>query len=253
MPVDVASYLSQFAETNDFAVIAELDRVPPDQFDNPWISQQYYMHTRSRQSYGYTCFQHAMAYALDHFHPGIVSYVDSVYPVAHEDLAEEFTEILDGFLRAGYKQRIKYRDIVGPRVRIKTGEELIAAVESSLVRQGYLIAMHTVFHGELYTLENVDDQVYMKLAHRYHHDPIRLWKMGEIGLWLSEKPMNERSGLAEQVLLGDYLLLEDVGLSRLDTDFIGREEFESALSAPGVLEKIVHLPKKAERRSKVRE
>ena len=223
--VDITSKIDEFKETGDISILLELDKLPHKEFEHPSIKAKSYMWSTAHYSEHFTCFQTAMAHALDHFHPGIVAYIANEFPETY-NTHEHFVAILNKIFGCITSYSFGYRRLTGRNstsLNLENMFEAVTEIERRL-KDGYLVVQDG-FHGELYRFQKKDDQQRTILINN-GEQPTTLWEKGKIRKWYSEN--EQRSVDSSSHFLENHILSQGEDLNIPKTRFFGRNELEKA-------------------------
>jgi len=127
----------------------------------------------------YTCYQFAMAQALDAFHPEIVRQIFGKYDL-QRDTSDFFVRVLNGIIKEAYAHRAYYPDFLN--VQDNSLSDIALGIETILERDGYFILFHIdedfieINHAESYGYDGAASLLYYI---DQHDGRFNLWKKGK--------------------------------------------------------------------------
>ncbi|MEK6846006.1 MAG: hypothetical protein AABY26_04560 [Nanoarchaeota archaeon] len=222
MSEEIAQRTNEFKRTGNFSILVELDKLPLAKFNDPQIRQQSYMWCQSSHSLNFTCYQHALAFVIDHFHPGIATYISSEFPEITSGASDYFVNILNKMLGQVARRRKSYSNLV--KSRKADFFDKIEALEQKIESEGYVIALGG-FHGEVYVFER--DQTLTAVI-QSESLPVKLWVRGNAKEWYDQNK-DGYSIISNEHILEFDLLFHDSGIN-FGTRFFGRSELETAFT-----------------------
>jgi len=226
----ISTKLKQFKDKGNISDLLELDIIPCADFEHINIRQQVYIWCRSTGSEGFTCYQHAMAYILDHFHPGIVTYLAEKVQDARIP-SDNFVNLLNSMLCEIDTYTFDYSALLksdNDNYEIDN-EQMFKAInelEKKISDGGYVMTLGS-FHGELYRFSKENNKTMMTLIKQRSPNPIYLWEKGNVEKWYSENINLARAISNTDILEGD-VLDQSREIYLLRTKFFGREELKKA-------------------------
>ena len=233
---EISEMIERFRKAGEYSILAEMDKLPHERFKHPQIQQKAFMKTQSRHSLGFTCYQHAMAYVLDQFHPGIVAYIESEFSKDTYNADDHFIRILDSMLEEASRFEFGYSDLAAaPETKMDIFAK-VNALESVIESSGYVIALGD-FHGEAYVFHQNGEIPNLTLIHHRSIEPVTLWKKGNAQAWHQENRNRSRVISNDHIL--EYDILSEESPDQLSTKFVSRNELQHAFSTQAVLRGIV--------------
>ena len=233
MNLSVEQRIREFERTGDFSIILDLDKTPFEEYDDELIEGKMFMQVNAgHRPEGLSCYQFGMAWILDNFHPGIVSYFDSVASAENVEGSRFYDRILDSMLRKLDGASLTYDQLI----RSNESRDIFSTVdvlERMLKKYGYFMALGN-FHGEVYSRENG----FVTLVVEDFEQQKKLWRFGEVDEWYREH-CDERYFISNTNILEQQVQNGCVDVRNLRTKIFSRKQLEETFLEVEDLRKIV--------------